>query len=136
MSARVLAVEDDAGIASVLQRGLQLAGHEVTIVPTIAGAREVWRSGAFGLVLLDVMLPDGDGLDLLAERRAAGDRTPVVLVTAREEAELERHAAAAGASGRLAKPFAFADLVACVERFASVPQPPDSVDDHHTSGSP
>ena len=116
MSVRVLAVEDDAGIGSVLRRGLRLAGHDVTVVSTAASAREVWRSGGYGIVLLDIMLPDGDGLGLLAEQRAAGDRTPVVLLTAREEADLGQRASAAGASGYLTKPFAHADLLACVRR--------------------
>ncbi len=119
MSARVLAVEDDAGIASVLLRGLRLAGHEPSLAATAEAARVAWRNGSFDLVLLDVMLPDGDGLDVLAESRAMGDSTPVVLLTAREEAELTVRAVAAGAAGHLAKPFAFADLVACVERFAT-----------------
>ena len=114
---RVLAVEDDAGIASVLRRGLGLAGHDTTIVATASAAREAWERDDFGIVLLDVMLPDGDGLDLLAERRAAGDRTPVILLTAREEAELEARAVATGAAGHLAKPFAYQELLSCVERF-------------------
>lgn len=118
MRARVLAVEDDARIASVLERGLRLGGHEVTIAATALEGSAAWRSGAFDLVLLDVMLPDGDGLDLLAEARSAGDATPVVLLSAREEAELARRAVPSGASAYLAKPFAYADLLACVERFA------------------
>lgn len=119
MSYRVLAVEDDIGIASVLERGLRLRGHEVTIAATAEAGRAAWRNGGFDLVLLDVMLPDGDGLELLAESRAAGDSTPTVLLTAREEAELANRAVAGGALGHLAKPFAYADLVACVERYAT-----------------
>jgi DNA-binding response OmpR family regulator len=64
------------------------------------------------------MLVDGDGIDLLSERRAAGDATPVVLISARDEADLRDRAHAAGATAYLKKPFAYADLVACVERVA------------------
>ena len=70
-------------------------------------------------MLLDVMLPDGNGLDLLNERRDGADATPVVLLTAREEAELRQRASAAGATVYLPKPFAYAELLACVNRLTS-----------------
>jgi DNA-binding response OmpR family regulator len=111
MSARILVVEDDPGVRAVLERGLRLAGHASTIVSDLAGGRAAWTAGAFDLVLLDVMLPDGDGLSLLGERRRAGDETPTILLTAREESELHQRAAAAGATDYLAKPFAYADLL-------------------------
>jgi DNA-binding response OmpR family regulator len=114
--ARVLVVEDDRGIATMLERGLRLAGHEVVTSPTMAAGRSTWESGAFELVILDVMLPDGDGIDLLAERRAEGDETPALLLTAREEADLRERADRAGASAYLPKPFAYADLLTTVER--------------------
>jgi DNA-binding response OmpR family regulator len=118
MSARVLVIEDDAKIRAILERGLRLAGHMATLTEDLASGRERWVAGAFDLVLLDVMLPDGNGLELLAERRADGDRTPTVLLTAREESELRERAAAAGATAYLPKPFAYRELLACVERLA------------------
>ena len=113
---RILVVEDDRGIAMMLERGLRLAGHRVTIVGGAGEARTAWVAGRFDLVLLDVMLPDGDGIDLLAERRAAGDNVPSVLLTAREEAELHERADRAGATAYLPKPFAWADLLALIDR--------------------
>jgi len=62
------------------------------------------------------MLPDGDGLGLLAERRRAGDETPTLLLAAREESELYQRAKEAGATDYLAKPFAYADLLALLDR--------------------
>jgi DNA-binding response OmpR family regulator len=121
MSARILVVEDDAGIATMMERGLRLAGHDVTVAADLASARARWVPDAWDVVLLDVMLPDGDGIDLLVERRASGDRTPCVLVTAREEAALRARAEAAGATDALAKPFAYDELLACVDRFALRP---------------
>jgi two-component system response regulator QseB len=120
LSARVLVVEDDVRIRGVLDRGLRLAGHLPTMAEDLATGRERWAGGAFDLVLLDVMLPDGDGIDLLAERRAAGDETATVLLTAREESELRERAEAAGVTDYLLKPFAYRDLLACVERHRRV----------------
>jgi DNA-binding response OmpR family regulator len=116
--AHILVVEDDPGVRAVLERGLRLAGHVPIMAEDLAGGRAEWASKRFDLVLLDVMLPDGDGLTLLAERRRAGDETPTLLLTAREESELHQRAALAGATDYLAKPFAYADLLARVERLA------------------
>lgn len=123
MSARVLVVEDDGGIRRVIERGLRLAGHEPTLADDLEAARSTWTAGAFDLVLLDVMLPDGNGIELLEERRRSGDRTAVVLLSAREEAELRDRATAAGATDYLKKPFTYADLLACVSRFAGSDEP-------------
>ena len=117
MSARILVIEDDAAIRAVLERGLRLAGHVPTMAVNLASGRELWGD-AFDLVLLDVMLPDGNGLELLAERRAAGDMTPTVLLTAREETQLRERAAQAGATAFLSKPFVYEELLACVSRLA------------------
>jgi DNA-binding response OmpR family regulator len=81
-------------------------------------ARTVWSHGGFGLVLLDAMLPGVDGLTLCRERRLAGDRTPVVLVTARQPGDVEAEARAAGIDEVLSKPFAYADLVQVIRRYA------------------
>jgi DNA-binding response OmpR family regulator len=103
----------------MLERGLGIAGHQVVFADTLAAARAAWTSvDAYDIVLLDVMLPDGDGIDLLTARRAQGDRTPTVLLTAREEAELRERAAAAGADAYLSKPFAYPELLACISRFS------------------
>lgn len=119
MSGAILVVEDDGGIRRVIGRGLRLAGHEPTFAEDLASARMRWADDGFALVLLDVMLPDGNGIDLLAERRAAGDGVPVVLLSAREETELHERAAAAGATAYLKKPFAYDDLLAVVRRFVA-----------------
>ena len=115
-TARILVVEDDRGIATMLDRGLRLGGHLVTLATGMGEARAAWVAGRFDVVLLDVMLPDGDGIELLAERRAAGDDVPAVLLTAREEDELRERADRAGATAYLPKPFAYADLLALIER--------------------
>jgi two-component system response regulator QseB len=118
MSARILVIEDDAAIRTMLERGLRLAGHDPTMAVNLATGRELWGD-TFDLVLLDVMLPDGNGLELLAERRAAGDATPTVLLTAREESQLRDRAGRAGATEFLSKPFAYDELIVCVNRLTA-----------------
>lgn len=120
MTARILVIEDDPGVRRVLERGLRLAGHMATMTEDVAGGRVAWEAGSFDLVLLDVMLPDGDGIGLLTERRSAGDVTPTILLTAREESELHQRAVAAGATDYLAKPFVYDDLLERIERLTRV----------------
>jgi DNA-binding response OmpR family regulator len=123
MGARILVVEDDPGVRRVLERGLRLAGHFATMTEDVAGGRAAWVDGSFDLVLLDVMLPDGDGIALLTERRSAGDVTPTILLTAREESELHQRAVAAGATDYVAKPFVYADLLDRIERLTGSDDP-------------
>jgi DNA-binding response OmpR family regulator len=113
---RILAIEDDRAIGDMLRRGLELEGYAVTVAPDMASGRREWVAGGHDVVLLDVMLPDGDGLALLRERRDSGDATPVVLLSAREEAELRERGVAAGANDHLAKPFPYSDLLEAVAR--------------------
>jgi DNA-binding response OmpR family regulator len=70
-AARVLVIEDDDRIAAILRRGLGLKGLAVTVAGDGATGRAAWEAGGFDLVLLDVMLPEIDGVSLCAERRAA-----------------------------------------------------------------
>lgn len=112
---RILVVEDDAKIAKILSRGLSLKELEVTVAEDGLSGREAWEGGAFDLVLLDLMLPGIDGISLCAERRAAGDTTPVILLTARGEEDARERGMAAGATDYVTKPFAYADLLARVQ---------------------
>jgi DNA-binding response OmpR family regulator len=108
---RVLVVEDDPGIARLLKRGLALKGIETTIAEDGFAGRELWEAGGFDLVILDMMLPGVDGLTVCAERRAAGDEVPVILLTARDEQEVKEKASAAGATDYVSKPFSFPELL-------------------------
>ena len=114
---RVLVVEDDPPIARLLARTAALEGADVTTITDGAEARAAWQADGFALVLLDAMLPGVDGITHCRERRLAGDRTPVVLVTARQLGDVEASARAAGVTEVLAKPFAYEDLVQVVRRF-------------------
>jgi DNA-binding response OmpR family regulator len=112
--ARVLIIEDDAPISAILERGLRLAGYDVTVAVDSLEGRRRWIEGLHDAIVLDLMLPGANGLELCAERRRAGDRTPVLLLTARDDQHVRRQAIAAGASAVMGKPFMYADLVAWV----------------------
>ncbi len=111
---RVLVVEDDPRIASLLRLGLEVKSIEVTVAEDGSCGREAWVNGEFDLVLLDVMLPGIDGISLCAERRAAGDQTPVIFLTAREDEDARARGMAVGASDFMTKPFEYADLMSRV----------------------
>lgn len=109
---RVLVVDDDFLVASIHTRFVsQVPGFEVVgTAATAATARAEIERLRPDLVLLDVHLPDGSGIDLLRALRAEGDDTAVLVVTAAREADTVRAAAAAGAAHYLVKPFEAADL--------------------------
>lgn len=121
MSDRVLVVEDDPPIASVLERGLGLAGYEVEVAEDGPSGLARWAHGGWSAVILDMMLPGIDGLGVCAERRAHGDETPVVVLTARDDETLREAARVAGADAFLTKPFAYADLLATLRRVMGRP---------------
>ena len=114
---RVLLIEDDPKIASILERGLALKGIEVRVADDGPAGLDAWTTKQFDLVLLDVMLPGIDGITLCRERRAAGDTTPVILLTARGEEEARDRGLAAGANDYVTKPF---DPLNLLERVAAL----------------
>jgi DNA-binding response OmpR family regulator len=110
---KILLIEDEESISEPLSEALGREGFEVVTAATAAEGRERFRDRAPDLVLLDVMLPDGDGRDVLREIRRTS-RTPVVMVTARGE-ELERVLGLElGADDYVTKPFSAAELAARV----------------------
>ena len=109
---RLLVVEDEARITEVLQAALSRAGFTVDAVDTVADARAVIPLVSYDAVILDLGLPDGDGLDLVTELRRAGSRLPVLVLTARDAVEARVAGLDAGADDYLIKPFAMAELIA------------------------
>jgi DNA-binding response OmpR family regulator len=120
---QLLVVEDDAAIAAPLVRALRREGYEVDLVAL--GADAVERAGAstYDLVLLDLGLPDGDGVDVCRRLRAMHPQLPIVMVTARQE-ELEAVVGLdAGADDYVTKPFRLAELLARVRaRLRAAPE--------------
>jgi two-component system response regulator RegX3 len=108
---RILLIEDEESIAEPLVEALEREGFDVVTAPTAAEGREEFRNRSPDLVLLDVMLPDGDGRDVLRDIRSTS-RTPVVMLTARGE-EMDRVLGLElGADDYVTKPFSAAELVA------------------------
>jgi two-component system, OmpR family, response regulator RegX3 len=108
---KVLLIEDEESISEPLSAALGREGFDVVVAGTTAEGRDAFQARSPDLVLLDIMLPDGDGRDILREIRATS-RVPVVLLTARGE-EVDRVLGLElGADDYVTKPFSAAELVA------------------------
>lgn len=107
-------VEDEAPIASVVKRGLERAGYQVELADNGLNGWERAREGGYSLILLDLMLPELDGLELCRRLRARRDRTPILMLTARDAVPERVKGLEAGADDYLPKPFAFEELLARV----------------------
>jgi len=109
---RILLVEDDAVLRDVMLRSLGDAGHRVDAAATLGEAEHYWRVQPFDAVLLDLNLPDGNGLRALRNARMRGDRTPVLVLTARNRTDERIAGLDAGADDYLGKPFDLAEVEA------------------------
>jgi len=112
--ARLLVVEDQPKLLQSLERGLREEGYEVVAASDGAKAFDLARSTPFDALILDLMLPVRDGLDVLRGLREEGISKPVLILTARDEIESRVEGLDAGADDYLVKPFAFAELLARV----------------------
>ncbi|WP_159809649.1 response regulator transcription factor [Cellulomonas citrea] len=110
--ARILVVDDDPGIRELLTSALTFAGYQVQTAGTAAAALDALRDARPDLVVLDIVLPDADGLDVLRMVRAAGDRTPVLFLSSRDEVADRVAGLAAGGDDYVTKPFDLAEVAA------------------------
>lgn len=111
---RVLIAEDEARLASFLEKGLRSSGFTTTVVPDGPQAAIMARDEEFDLLILDLGLPGKDGLEVLRELRSDGQRLPVIILTARDVPADKVAGLEAGADDYLAKPFHFEELLARV----------------------
>ena len=111
---RLLIVEDERRLAERLAGGLREEGLAVDTAGDLATARDRAIETEYDLVLLDLHLPDGSGLDLLRDWREEGTSTPVLVLTANDRVEDKVAGLDAGADDYLTKPFAFEELLARV----------------------
>ncbi|MGH3055265.1 MAG: response regulator transcription factor [Gaiellaceae bacterium] len=107
---KILLVEDSAPTRDLLQRSLKESGHVVTAAARYATGLRLAREGEFDLAIVDVGLPDGDGMELCRDVRASGIALPILFLTARGEVEDRIAGLDAGGDDYLRKPFALAEL--------------------------
>jgi len=111
-SLRILVVEDEAKVARALQEGLEREEYKVVVAGTGEEGFYLVSAEEFDLVILDLMLPGRDGLQILSTLRKRGLLTPVLILTARDAIEDRVHGLDKGADDYLVKPFAFPELLA------------------------
>lgn len=109
---KILLVEDEPKVGRFIQRGLGEVAYTCVWVRTLAEAEDAHAEGPHDLVILDLGLPDGDGLDLLRRWRACGFNEPVLILSARGDIADRVEGLNLGADDYLAKPFGFEELLA------------------------
>jgi two-component system response regulator MprA len=110
VSVKVLVVDDEPSVRAALQRALALERYEVQLADDGQQALDVLAEGVVDAIVLDVMMPRIDGLEVCRRLRAAGDRTPVLMLTARDAIDDRVEGLDAGADDYLVKPFALREL--------------------------
>lgn len=111
----ILVVEDDAAMRDGLKDNLEIEGYQVLTAATIRHAKELALQEKYDLVLLDVMLPDGDGISLCRYLRAQNIRQPVIMLTARGEEIDKILGFEVGADDYVVKPFGLRELLARIQ---------------------
>ncbi len=115
---KVLIVEDQQRLGQFLEQGLKECAYTATWVNTCKAARDALAETAYDVILLDLGLPDGDGIDLLRQWRASGFNEPVLILSARDSVEDRVKGLDVGADDYLPKPFSFEELLARVRSLA------------------
>ena len=109
---RILIIEDEMKVANALRAGLEAEHYEVAVATTGEEGFFLANQASFDLLLLDLMLPRRDGIDVLATLRKRGIQTPILVLTARDTVEDRVIGLDQGADDYLTKPFAFSELLA------------------------
>jgi len=119
----ILIIEDELRLGRLLRRSLEANMHVVDVVTEGAAGLANARERAYDVIILDLGLPDMDGLDVCRRMRADGVETPLLMLTARDEVEDRVGGLDAGADDYLGKPFALSELLARVRTLARRPPP-------------
>jgi DNA-binding response OmpR family regulator len=119
---RLLIIEDEPRIAEILNSGLQRVGFAVDVVRRCADARDSIAVTHYDAAILDLGLPDGNGLDLLAELRSAHNGLPILILTARDAIEDRVSGLDTGADDYLIKPFATVEVIARIKALLRRPE--------------
>ena len=123
---RLLLIEDEPELSALVSGNLSRAGFAVDTAQSLDEAGAAVKSMNYDAILLDLRLPDGDGLTLLKSLRSQGDKTPVIVLTARDAVADRVRGLNAGADDYLIKPFAIEELVARIN--AVLRRPNDNLD--------
>lgn len=114
MSARILVAEDEPRITSFLQKGFRASGYSPHVVTTAEEAIAFAHDGDFEILILDLGLPDRDGMEVLRELRGRGEQLPIIILTARRDTSTTVAGLDGGANDFISKPFSFEELLARV----------------------
>jgi len=124
---RILLIEDDPGLGNAVRDQIAAEGHMPDLAPTLSYARDLLATMPYDLILLDLGLPDGRGIDFLMALRAKGSVTPVMILTAHDRITERIEGLNAGADDYMVKPFDLAELsariAAVARRYAGNPNP-------------
>lgn len=115
---RILLIEDDVRLQTLIQEGFRDAGDEVVVAGTFREGFDQALIASWAVIILDIMLPDGSGIELCRRLRKAEVDTPILMLTARDTVDDKVIGLEAGADDYLVKPFAFRELRARVEALA------------------
>jgi DNA-binding response OmpR family regulator len=124
---RILVIEDEPKVARALKTGLERAGYQVAVARTGEEGFFAATTAAFDMVLLDLMLPVRNGLEILSAMRGRGLQTPVLILTARDAVEDRVQGLDSGADDYLVKPFAFPELLARIRARLRVGRPDETL---------
>jgi DNA-binding response OmpR family regulator len=119
----ILIVEDEPEMAALLERGLREESHDVRVARDGCAALRLSEKEPFDVILLDVMLPRMDGIDVAKQLRQRRERTPVLMLTARDALNDVVRGLDAGADDYLTKPFSFQELLARIRALARRNEP-------------
>lgn len=120
---RILVIEDDPGGRTMLAQGLAECGHEAVCAPDYAEGLDLAQAGGFDALIVDRMLPGGDGLNIVTALRGQGIMTPAVFLTALNEVDDRIAGLRAGGDDYISKPFSFHELLARLEAIIRRKQP-------------
>jgi DNA-binding response OmpR family regulator len=116
---KVLLVEDDPLIARTLSMSLRYEGFELTVAPTAAQAEQALAAGGFDLVMFDVGLPDGNGIDLCRALRKRDESIPILIISARTDEATAVAGIEGGADDYIRKPYGLHELTARMNRLVA-----------------